>query len=67
MKAVVLAAGWGTRLRPFTHTLPKHLLPLAGKPLIRHVLAMVREAGLTEVGLVVSPATLELFRKSLGG
>lgn len=66
MKAVILAAGWGTRLRPFTHTLPKHLLPLAGKPLIRHVLAMVREAGLTEVGLVVSPATLELFRESLG-
>lgn len=65
MKAVVLAAGWGTRLRPFTFTLPKHLLPVAGKPLIRHVLEMIGAAGIEEVGIVVSPSTLELFRQAI--
>lgn len=62
---MVLAAGWGTRLRPFTYTLPKHLLPVAGKPVIRHVLEMIAAAGIQEVGIVVSPATLELFRQAL--
>lgn len=66
MKAVVLAAGWGTRLRPFTHTRPKHLLPVAGKPLIRQVLGMIAATGIEEIGLVVSPSTLELFRSALG-
>lgn len=65
MKAVVLAAGWGTRLRPFTYTLPKHLLPVAGRPLICHVLEAIAEAGIEEVGIVVSPSTLELFRAAL--
>ncbi len=62
---MVLAAGWGTRLRPFTYTLPKHLLPVAGKPVIRHVLDMIASAGIEEIGIVVSPATLELFRRAL--
>ena len=37
MKAVIIAGGLGTRLRPLTHTMPKALLPLCGKPLISHI------------------------------
>ncbi len=52
-KAVVFAAGEGTRLRPLTLNRPKHLLPLAGKPLIYWILKAVEYAGVREVGVVV--------------
>lgn len=53
LKAIVLCAGEGTRLRPLTFSKPKHLLPVAGTPLLGHVLNALAEAGLSEVGLVV--------------
>jgi UDP-N-acetylglucosamine diphosphorylase / glucose-1-phosphate thymidylyltransferase / UDP-N-acetylgalactosamine diphosphorylase / glucosamine-1-phosphate N-acetyltransferase / galactosamine-1-phosphate N-acetyltransferase len=49
MKAVILAAGEGTRMRPLTANLPKPLLPVAGKPFLRHTLEAVRDAGIGEV------------------
>ena len=52
-KAVVLCAGEGTRLRPLTFSRPKHLLPVAGKPLLGWALESLVEAGIAEVGLVV--------------
>ncbi|MFQ6094774.1 MAG: bifunctional sugar-1-phosphate nucleotidylyltransferase/acetyltransferase [Candidatus Bathyarchaeia archaeon] len=53
MKAVVLAAGEGLRLRPFTYTRPKHLIPVGGRPILEHILTALRDAGLREALLVV--------------
>jgi glucose-1-phosphate thymidylyltransferase len=54
MKAVILAAGQGTRLRPVTLTMPKPLVPVANKPLIEYAIDVLRNAGLTDIGIVVS-------------
>jgi len=66
MRAIVLCAGEGTRLRPLTWARPKHLLPIANRPVIELILEAIGEAGIEEVGLVVSPAAEEQFREHLG-
>ena len=53
MKAVILAAGKGKRLRPITSTRPKPMIPLAGKPLLEHTINGLKKAGITDVLLVV--------------
>jgi glucose-1-phosphate thymidylyltransferase len=53
MKALVLAGGSGTRLRPITHTSAKQLLPVANKPVLFYGLEAIRDAGITDVGIVV--------------
>jgi NDP-sugar pyrophosphorylase family protein len=52
--AVLLAAGRGKRLRPFTDIMPKPLLPVAGRPLLDHVLAAVAAANIKRVCLVTN-------------
>ncbi len=54
MKALVLAGGRGTRLRPITHTSAKQLVPVANKPVLFYGLEAIRDAGITDVGIVVS-------------
>ncbi len=49
MRAMILAAGFGTRLQPLTHTMPKALVPVAGRPLIEYALLFLRAHGVTEV------------------
>lgn len=53
MKAIVPVAGVGTRLRPHTHTLPKVLIHVAGKPILGHILDELKQIGVTEIVLVV--------------
>jgi glucose-1-phosphate thymidylyltransferase len=53
MKALVLAGGSGRRLRPITYTYAKQLLPVANKPVLFYGLEALRDAGITEAGIVV--------------
>jgi glucose-1-phosphate thymidylyltransferase len=53
MKAVIPVAGVGTRLRPHTHTVPKALLYVAGKPILGHIIDMVSTLDVEEIVLVV--------------
>ncbi len=54
MKALITAGGHGTRLRPITHTQNKHLIPIANKLMLDYALDYVREAGITEVGIIIN-------------
>lgn len=54
MKAIILAAGQGTRLRPVTLTMPKPLVPVANKRLIEYAIDTIRGAGINEIGIVVN-------------
>lgn len=54
MKAMILAAGFGTRMRPLTDNCPKPLLPVADKPLIVHHLERIAASGIREVVINVS-------------
>ncbi|MEH6640003.1 MAG: nucleotidyltransferase family protein [Porticoccaceae bacterium] len=65
MKAMILAAGFGKRLRPLTDTLPKPMVPVNGKPLIQYHVERLAEAGIRE--LVINTAWLgEQIEQHLG-
>lgn len=53
MKGVILAGGTGSRLRPITHTGPKQLVPIANKPVLEYAVDDLREAGITEIGIIL--------------
>jgi len=65
VKALIAAGGRATRLRPITHTRNKHLIPIAGKPMIFYALEKLAAAGITEVYVNVNPGDTEM-RKALG-
>ena len=60
MKALVLSGGAGTRLRPITHTSAKQLVPVANKPVLFYGLEAIRDAGVTEVGIIVGDTAAEI-------
>jgi len=62
MKALITAGGHGTRLRPITYTLNKHLIPLANKPMIFYALEKIAEAGIRDVFINVNPGEEEIPR-----
>jgi len=53
MKGILLHGGHGTRLRPLTHTGPKQLLPIANKPMSQYCVEALKEAGITDIAIVI--------------
>jgi glucose-1-phosphate thymidylyltransferase len=60
MRALVLSGGEGSRLRPITHTNAKQLIPIANTPILFTALGAIRDAGITEVGIVVGSTADEV-------
>jgi NDP-sugar pyrophosphorylase family protein len=64
MKAIIIAGGLGTRLRPLTYNMPKPIVPLANKPFVFHQIELLRKFGITEIILnlhYLSDSIREIF------
>jgi glucose-1-phosphate thymidylyltransferase len=55
MKGLILCAGRGTRMKPFSHSTPKTLLPVANRPLLEYCIQKLNRVGILEIGVVINP------------
>jgi len=66
MKGVLLSGGTGSRLRPITHTGPKQLVPVANKPVLEYAIEDLKEAGITEIGVILGNKGRDDIQELLG-
>ena len=66
MRGVLLAGGTGSRLHPLTESTNKHLLPIAGRPMVEWAIEALVRAGVTELVVVTGPEHVEAFQELLG-
>ena len=66
MKGIILHGGHGTRLRPLTHTGPKQLLKIANKPMSQYALEDLKNAGITEIAIIIGDVYPEKVKNYYG-